>query len=68
MPPTRGFARNTRNRRGVFRIVTKSGCRCLADMGCVWTEWERYNECDNLSETIRLRDIFPSTAKGGRSA
>ncbi len=26
----------------------------------VWTEWERCNECDNLSETILFRDYFRS--------
>ena len=39
---------------------------CMKDTGYdgwigieyVWTEWERCNECDNLSETILLRNFF----------
>lgn len=28
----------------------------------VWTEWERCNECDNLSETVRFRDFLRGLA------
>lgn len=30
----------------------------------VWTEWERCNECDNLSETILLRDRLRAALAG----
>lgn len=29
---------------------------------CVWTERERCNEVDNLSETIHFRDFFHATS------
>jgi sugar phosphate isomerase/epimerase len=49
------------------RIVKKmkqTGYSGYIGIEYVWTEWERCNEVDNLSETIRLRNFIRTAWKG----
>ncbi len=40
--------------------MRSEGYRGYIGIEYVWTEWERCNEVDNLSEVIRYRDFFRS--------
>ena len=42
--------------------MKKTGCRGWSGIKYVWMDWEHSNECDNLSGTIRYRDIFKKLA------
>ena len=44
----------------VVEVLGTSGYSGWMGIEYVWTEWERCNECDNLSETILFRDFFRS--------
>lgn len=44
----------------VVAAMRSTGYRGYLGIEYVWTEWERCNEVDNLSETIRFRDYFRS--------
>jgi len=35
----------------------KANCRGYVGVDYVWTDWERCNEVDNLSETIQMRNF-----------
>ncbi len=52
----------------IVAVMRSSGYRGYLGIEYVWTEWERCNEVDNLSETIRFRDFFRSLTRGGRKA
>jgi sugar phosphate isomerase/epimerase len=52
------FARNTIDHRRILDVMRSTGYRGYIGIEYVWTEWERCNEVDNLSETIRFRDFF----------
>ena len=57
------FADNVVDYRRVYRLLEKAGYKGWLGLEYVWTEWERCNESDNLSETIRFRDLLKSLAK-----
>ncbi len=57
------FSRNTIDYKRVYRTMQTTGYKGWVGIEYVWTEWERCNECDNLSETIRFRDFFRSLAR-----
>lgn len=42
----------------VLRAMKRIGYRGYVGIEYVWTEWERSNEVDNLSETIQFRDFL----------
>jgi sugar phosphate isomerase/epimerase len=52
------FARNTIDYARVVKAMRRSRYSGYIAMEYVWQEWERCNESDNLSETIRFRDFF----------
>jgi sugar phosphate isomerase/epimerase len=52
------FAKNTINYSRILDIMRSIGYRGHIGIEYVWTEWERCNEVDNLSETIQFRDFF----------
>jgi sugar phosphate isomerase/epimerase len=51
----------------VAEQMRKSGYRGYVGIEYVWTVWERCNEVDNLSETIRFRDFFRAQSNGNGS-
>jgi sugar phosphate isomerase/epimerase len=55
--------RNTIDYRRIVKVMHETGYQGYIGIEYVWTEWERCNEVDNLSETIRWRDFFHSLAK-----
>ena len=55
------FARNTINYARILDVMRSTGYRGHIGIEYVWTEWERCNEVDNLSETIRFRDFLRTT-------
>ncbi len=57
------FTRNTIDYKRVFKALQTIGYRGWIGIEYVWTAWERCNECDNLSETVRFRDFFRSLAR-----
>ena len=57
------FGHNVIDYKRVFEIMQTSGYRGWVGIEYVWTEWERCNECDNLSETILFRDFFRALAR-----
>jgi sugar phosphate isomerase/epimerase len=50
----------------VVAAMRSTGYQGYVGIEYVWTEWERCNEVDNLSETIRFRDFFRSMARAGK--
>lgn len=52
------FDQNTIDYERVFRAMQETGYTGWVGIEYVWTEWERCNESDNLSETVRYRDLF----------
>jgi sugar phosphate isomerase/epimerase len=52
----------------VAERMRATGYRGYVGIEYVWTAWERCNEVDNLSETIKFRDFFraQSNGDGGR--
>jgi len=57
------FADNTIDYARVLRAMRQSGYRGWLGIEYVWLDWERCNECDNVSETILFRDFLLSQAK-----
>jgi len=55
------FAKNTINYSRILEVMRSTGYRGHIGIEYVWTEWERCNEVDNLSETIRFRDFLRTT-------
>jgi sugar phosphate isomerase/epimerase len=49
---------NTIDYRRVLEAMDRSGYSGWLGIEYVWTEWERCNECDNLSETVLFRDFL----------
>jgi len=58
------FPSNTIDYRRIVKVMKQTGYRDYIGIEYVWMEWERCNEVDNLSETIRLRDIIRTAWKG----
>ena len=56
------FDQNTIDYQRVFRAMQETGYAGWVGIEYVWQEWERCNESDNLSETVRYRDLFRSLA------
>lgn len=52
------FATNLIDYTRVLEVLGRLGYRGYLCVEYVWTEWERCNETDNLSETIRFRDFL----------
>jgi sugar phosphate isomerase/epimerase len=46
----------------VVRKMAESGYPGWIGIEYVWTEWERMNEVDNVSECIRMREVFEKAA------
>jgi sugar phosphate isomerase/epimerase len=55
------FAKNTINYARILDVMRSTGYRGHIGIEYVWTDWERCNEVDNLSETIRFRDFLRTT-------
>lgn len=51
---------NSIDYRRIVRKLSECGYRGWMGIEYVWIDWERCNECDNLSETILLRDMIRS--------
>ena len=54
------FKDNTIDYERILGVMRETGYPGWLGIEYVWTEWERCNECDNLSETILFRDYFRS--------
>jgi len=54
------FKNNAIDYRRIVQVMKSTGYRGFLGIEYVWTEWERCNEVDNLSETILWRDFFQS--------
>jgi len=54
------FQANTIDYERIVAAMHRTGYGGYLGIEYVWTEWERCNEVDNLSETIRFRDYFRS--------
>jgi sugar phosphate isomerase/epimerase len=54
------FDENTIDFARVVRAMRRTGYRGAITIEYVWSEWERCNEVDNLSETILMRDFLRS--------
>ena len=52
------FKNNTIDYRRILHTMDQTGYKGWLGIEYVWTEWERCNECDNLSETILFRDLL----------
>jgi hypothetical protein len=57
------FAHNTIDFARVVEVMEVTDYSGWIGLEYVWTEWERCDECDNLSETILLRDFFRSLSR-----
>jgi sugar phosphate isomerase/epimerase len=51
-----GMRENTIDYEAVVDRLTESGYDGFVSVEYVWIDWERMNECDNISETILMRD------------
>jgi sugar phosphate isomerase/epimerase len=51
------FQENAIDYRRILRVMKQTGYSGYIGIEYVWTEWERCNEVDNLSETIFFRDF-----------
>lgn len=58
------FDNNSIDYARVADAMRSSGYRGYVGIEYVWTAWERCNEVDNLSETIKFRDFFRAQANG----
>jgi sugar phosphate isomerase/epimerase len=56
------FEQNSIDYGRVAQAMRSSGYRGYVGIEYVWTAWQRCNEVDNLSETIKFRDFFRSQA------
>jgi sugar phosphate isomerase/epimerase len=54
------FEQNAIDYARVAKVMRSTGYRGYVGIEYVWTAWERCNEVDNLSETIKFRDFFCS--------
>jgi sugar phosphate isomerase/epimerase len=54
--PQCGMAENTIDYEAVVRQLGESGYDGFVAVEYVWDDWQRMNECDNVSETILMRD------------
>jgi sugar phosphate isomerase/epimerase len=54
------FPLNTIDYLRVYKIMQATGYAGWIGIEYVWIDWERCNECDNVSETIQFRDYFRS--------
>lgn len=52
------FTDNTIDYRRVASLMEEYAYAGWVGIEYVWIDWEHCNECDNLSETIRFRDLF----------
>ncbi|MBI2195146.1 MAG: sugar phosphate isomerase/epimerase [Planctomycetes bacterium] len=52
------FKDNTIDYRRILRVMDRTGYPGYIGVEYVWTEWQRCNEVDNLSETVLFRDFF----------
>ena len=52
------FKENTINYARVMRKMRSAGYRGWIGVEYVWIDWEHCNECDNISETVLLRDFL----------
>jgi sugar phosphate isomerase/epimerase len=52
------FDQNAIDYRRIFDVMREVKYPGYIGIEYVWTEWERCNEVDNLSETVRWRDFF----------
>jgi sugar phosphate isomerase/epimerase len=57
------FAENTIDYARVLHIMRDTGYSGWLGIEYVWMDWERCNECDNLSETILFRDSLRKLAQ-----
>ena len=62
------FQANTIDYARIVAVMRSTGYSGYLGIEYVWTEWERCNEVDNLSETIRFRDFFRSLTRAGNWA
>ena len=51
------FQQNTIDYSRILRVMKQTGYNGYIGIEYVWTEWERCNEVDNLTETIFFRDF-----------
>lgn len=54
---------NTIDYQRVFDVMNKQNYTGWIGIEYVWMDWEHCNEVDNISETIRFRDLFRKMAK-----
>lgn len=54
------FDHNTIDYRRIARTMKQNGYRGWVGIEYVWVDWQHCNEVDNVSETIRYRDLFRS--------
>ncbi len=59
------FQANTIDYARILAAMRTTGYGGYLGIEYVWTEWERCNEVDNLSETIRFRDFFRTASNSG---
>ena len=57
------FKNNTIDYRRILHVMDQTGYAGWLGIEYVWTEWEKCNECDNLSETILFRDFLRSCVR-----
>jgi len=51
---------NTIDFRRILAVMKRTGYRGYLTLEYVWSEWEQCNQTDNLTETVRLRDLLLS--------
>jgi sugar phosphate isomerase/epimerase len=56
------FKTNTIDFGRILQVMGETGYRGYVTMEYTWSEWERCNQTDNLSETILFRDFLRGTA------
>jgi sugar phosphate isomerase/epimerase len=57
------FKRNTIDYPGVLKEMTTVGYSGWVGVEYVWIDWEGCNECDNVSETVQMRDLLVKSAR-----
>jgi sugar phosphate isomerase/epimerase len=57
------FKRNRIDFKRALRLMKAQGYKGYHAIEYVWIDWERSNECDNVSETILFRDHLISVSK-----
>ena len=58
------FANNVIDYKRIYAALLAAGYSGWIGIEYVWIDWERCNECDNLSESILFRDFFRSLGEG----